>query len=222
MKHFPPWKTVLIARQALFRGALAKVISLDERFKLIAETETSGAARDLCLVCPPDLVVVEVDWQRVDEFDLIRLLQKRFEDIRFLAVPERNDAMTLNRIHESGVHGCVSMDEPMDIFEEAMCEVASGANYFPAAFHETVRRLRADPQAFSKILTSREQQILWHVASGLTSRSIAARLNIGLRSVETYRYRLMKKLEIRNLAGLIEYAFRHGIAPLQQPIDRAA
>ena len=50
-----------------------------------------------------------------------------------------------------------------------------------------------------------------HVATGLTSRTIAARLNIGLRSVETYRYRMMKKLEVKNAAGLVDYALRHGL-----------
>lgn len=222
MKHAFPWKTVLVSRQNLFRGALAKVIALDDRFRLLGEFESAPQARDVCLSCPPDLLVVEVDWQRCEEFDLIRLLQKRFEDIRILAVPERCDSLTLNRIHEAGVHGCVSKDEEMDIFEEAMSEVASGCTYFPAAFNGNVAKLRTDPNAFSKILTLREQEVLWHVASGLTSRSIAARLNIGLRSVETYRYRMMKKLEIKNVGGLIDYAFRHGLAPLPQPTPQAA
>jgi len=211
MKHSPPWKTVLIARQTLFREALAKLIALDPRFHLLGQMETGAQARDLCLACPPDLVVIEVDWQRPEEFDLIQLLQHRFEDIRILAAPDHCDALTLSRLDQARVHGCVSRDEPIEILEEAMTEVASGATYFPASYHQQIRKWRADPHAFPKILTSREQQVLWHVASGLTSRTIAARLNLGLRSIETYRYRMMKKLEIKNLAGLIDYAIRQGV-----------
>lgn len=207
----PPWKTVLIARQPLFRGALARLIALDPRFILFAEADDAPSAREACLENAPDLIIVEVDWQRSDDFELIRALHKRQRPPRILVVAEHADSFTLARVHEASVHGCVSKEEPMEILQEAMTEVASGTTYFPAAYHENVRRLRNDPNAFSKILTCREQEVLWHVASGLTNRSIAERLNIGLRSVETYRYRLMKKLSVKNAAGLMDYASRCGI-----------
>jgi DNA-binding NarL/FixJ family response regulator len=215
----PPWKTVLIARQSLFRAALERFIALDPRFNLFAEADDAVNAREACLENSPDLVIIEVDWQRPEEFELIRAIRKRPHPPRILVVAEHTDAFTLARIDEAGVHGCVSKEETTEILEEAMIEVAAGATYFPAIYHESIRRLRNDPNAFSKILTEREQEILWHVASGLTNRTIAERLNIGLRSVETYRYRLMKKLSVKNAIGLIDYASRCGILP---PNNKAA
>ena len=70
--------------------------------------------------------------------------------------------------------------------------------------------LAGDPDAFSKILSKREQEIVCLVAQGLTSNAIAERVALSKRSVETYRYRIMKKLEIENVAALVDYAYQHG------------
>src|SRR5438876_896480 len=83
-----------------------------------------------------------------------------------------------------------------------MIEGASGRDYFTAAMWRNRESLRGDPTAFAKVLSDREQEVLCYVASGWTSRSIAGQLTLSPRSVETYRYRIMRKLEIKNLAGL--------------------
>lgn len=201
----------MIARQPLVRDALARIVTVDPRFILFAEAEDAMNAREACLENSPDLVVIEVEWHRAEEFELVRALHKRPRPPRILTIAAHADSFTLARVDEATVDGCVCKDEPVEILEEAMVEVASGATYFPASFHENTRKLRNDPNAFSKILTAREQQVLWHVALGLNNRNIATRLNIGLRSVETYRYRLMKKLAVKSAKGLVEYALRCGI-----------
>jgi DNA-binding NarL/FixJ family response regulator len=210
MKKNYPWNVLLVSRQGFFRGALAKVIGLDSRFRLVGELEEAARGREMCGDFAIDLLIVELDWRRAEDFELVREAARR-SNIRVLAVLEEGDAFTMARVAEAPIHGCISKDESMEVFEEALVEIASGGTYFPAAFREQAQKLKTDPNAFSKILTFREQEVLWHVAAGLTSRTIATRLNIGLRSVETYRYRMMKKLEIKSAAGLVEYAFRNGL-----------
>jgi DNA-binding NarL/FixJ family response regulator len=210
MNVIVPWKTVLIEDQTLLRNVLAKAIRLDDRFELIGEAEDGFEGKEICLRLRPELVVTDIHLPRVDGIELARFLIKNLPGTRVLALSHLKDPITLNRLCEAGVHGYVAKDEPLEILEEAMVEVASGRNYFTAALCLSRERLRTDPNAFAKVLSDREQQILCYVASGLTSKAIAARLNLSSRSVETYRYRIMKKLEIENLAGLVDYAFRNG------------
>ena len=127
-----------------------------------------------------------------------------------LALTNLKDPFTLNRVQEIGIHGYVEKDQPLDILEEAMETVAAGGNYFTAIVEETRLHLQADPEAFSKILSRREQEIVCMVARGLTSSAIAERLGLSKRSVETYRYRIMKKLGIDNVAALVDYAYQQG------------
>ena len=66
-----------------------------------------------------------------------------------------------------------------------------------------------------EILTATERKILKLVAMGDTNSEVAAKIGLAPRTVETYRLRLMRKLEIQNLANLVRYAIRHGIIPLE-------
>jgi DNA-binding NarL/FixJ family response regulator len=211
----PPWRIVLIEDQTLFRNTLAKAIRLDDQFsqfQLLGEAADGLEAKDLCLRLTPDLIVTEIDLPRLDGIELARLLFKHLPRLRVLVLSRLKDPFTLNRLCEAGIHGYLAKEEPLEFLAEAMSEVASGRTYFTAAVRQTQARLRSDPHAFPKILSCREQAILCSVAAGLTSRSIAGRLNLSPRSVETYRYRMMRKLAIANAAGLIDYAFRNGFS----------
>ena len=199
----PPWRMVLIEAQTLLRDVLAKAIRLDVRFELLAELEDGVEDKEICVGLKPHLVVM-------DGIELARFLRKHLPNTRILALSHLDDPFTLNRLAEAGVHGYVAKDHPWEILEEAMIEVASGREYFPAALRRNQEILRSDPTAFAKILSVREQEILCYVASGWTSRSIASQLNLSPRSVETYRHRILRKLGVKNLAGLIDYAYRNG------------
>jgi len=210
MSTITPWRTVLIEGQTLLRNALAKAIRLDDRSELLAELEDGVEGKEICVRLNPDLVVMDICLPRTDGIELAGFLIRRLSNTRVLALSHWSDPFTLNRLFEAGVHGYVAKDHPWEILEEAMIEVASGRNYFPAALRQNQENLRSDPTAFAKILSVREQEILCYVASGWTSRSIASQLNLSPRSVETYRHRILRKLGVKNLAGLIDYAYRNG------------
>ncbi len=210
MNATAPWRTILIEGQTLLRNVLAKAIRLEDRFELLAEVEDPPEGREICVRLKPDLVVLDIRLPKMDGIELARFLRKHLANIRILALSQLNDPFALNLLAEAGVHGYVAKDHSWEILEEAMIEVASGRDYFPAALRRNQEILQSDPTAFAKILSVREQEILCLVASGWTSSLIASRLNLSPRSVETYRYRIMRKLQIKNLAGLIDYALRNG------------
>ena len=205
-----PWKTVLIERQTLLRNLLAKMLRLTSQFELLAEVEDAVEGKAVCLQTRPDLVILDVSVGRMEDIVLAQQLIQQLPMSRILVLSEAKDSFTLYRLHQIGIHGFVEKDQSLEVVEEALVEVASGRNYFTATLCRNEEQLRLDTQAFSKILTAKEQQILWYVAKGWTSKAIARRLNMSHRTVETYRYRLMKKLEIDSMAGLIEFAYRTG------------
>lgn len=98
-----------------------------------------------------------------------------------------------------------------------MLEVAGGRSYFTAAFCRERAGVGTDPASPARPLCARETAILREVAGGATSRTIARRLGLSLRSVETYRYRLMKKLGVGSLAALLRFAYDHGLLPAPGP-----
>lgn len=203
---------MVLEGQTLVRELLAKAISGDGRFDLVGDAGDGESGRESVRELRPDLAVIDLQMAGIDALEFVRWLRKEQPRVRVLALSTPPPPLLLNRIREMGVNGLVEKDQPLEVFLEAMGEVGAGRRYFAAEHCRTYERLRMDPQSFPKILTGREQDILRYVVEGWTSRDIAERLELSPRSVETFRYRLMRKLGVRNLAALIEFAFRTGMA----------
>lgn len=214
MKTDTAWRVALIVEQALLRNLLAQAIArIGAPFELVAVAADAREAREACLRLRPRLILLDLELAQADALELARLLSRQHLGTRILALSGPTDPVSLNRLDEIGVPGFVDKDQPLAVLEEAMRAVASGKKYRTALLTTNQGRLRSDPHAFSKFLTGREQDILRLVVKGSTSRTIAHQLGLSQRSVETFRYRLMRKLEVRNIAGLMDFAFRHGLVP---------
>ena len=116
----------------------------------------------------------------------------------------------------------VSAFQPMPlrpVVLQAIETVHSGASFFsPDVAHLVLSRLiRGNGPGLEKAnLTNREREVLTCIAQGLSNKEIACRLNIGTRTVETHRERLMRKLEIYSVAGLTRFAVAKGLIPLPE------
>tara|TARA_A100001037_G_scaffold303222_1_gene336720 strand:- start:814 stop:1455 length:642 start_codon:yes stop_codon:yes gene_type:complete len=205
-----PWTTVLVEDQALLRNVLAKAIRLDPRFELAADVEDGLEGRRVCQEIVPDLLITDVHLPGMDGVELAGFVLNALPSVRVLALTNMKDPFTLNRLQEIGIHGYVEKDQPLEILEEAMVEVVSGKTYFTATIMTNQARLSENPDAFAKVLSPRDQEILCLVARGETSKAIGERLDLSRRSVETYRYRIMKKLGLKRGADLIDYAYKNG------------
>ena len=93
-------------------------------------------------------------------------------------------------------------------------EIARGKRYLPASFFRIANELTLGNQQAPNVLTRKEQDIIRRVALGQSSRQIANDMQLSQRSVETYRYRIMRKLRVTNSAALVDYAFRNRLLHL--------
>jgi two-component system response regulator NreC len=135
-------------------------------------------------------------------------VRKGFVNTRILVLSQRSDRPTLRRLKQIGIHGFVEKEQSLEIVEEAIEEVASGRQYFTALWNRAETGFESEPGALTRLLNPRERDILRLVALGQTNRSIAVELGLSLRSVETYRYRMMRKLGLKTMASLIEFGVR--------------
>lgn len=204
-------RTILIEDQELLRNVLVKTLEMNPDFELLGDCSDGRSGQALCLERRPDLVVTDVDMPELDGITMAQSLLKELPSVRILALTNLKDPFTINRLREVGIHGYVEKDQPLDILEEAMRTVAKGEHYYTAIVQQVSSQLAKDPVAFSKILSRREQDVIRLVVDGLTSKEIAKELKLHPRSIETHRYRIMKKLELKNVVDLIAYAEKHGI-----------
>src|SRR5690606_3559683 len=199
----------LVEDQQLFLSLLANHLQSEAEFDLVAQATDGEEGLGLYKKHQPDLVLLDMMIPRISGFELGERILQLNPHANLLAITSQMDAATTNRIHQIGFHGYVEKEQPIEVLQEAMLTVAEGGFYFTHLVRENRYKLRSDPNAIHKILSNREQEILFWVAEGLTSHAIAERLMLSPRTVENHRYRTMKKLNIETIPQLIKFVMQH-------------
>jgi two-component system nitrate/nitrite response regulator NarL len=124
------------------------------------------------------------------------------------------------RILQSGAQGYVLKEATPEELVKAIETVYAGESFFSpdiarAALNQFVKGAGSGPHP--RELSNRERQVLVAIAEGFSNKEIAARLGVGVRTVETHRERIMRKLDIHSIAGLTKFAIAKGLVPLPSP-----
>lgn len=208
----PPLRVVIIEDQTLFRQMTVEIVAATPRFAVAGAAASGEEGWHLCEKSRPDLVILDLHLPGVDGFVLCDRLRRELPETRIIVVTSMIDTLTIARLMEAGVAGYVEKDQPLETLRTALRRVAGGELYFTRIVNEKRRQFQSDPQAVTKILSSREQEVLALVANGSRNREIAGRLGISQRTVEAHRASLMRKLNVDHVAGLIDFARSLGLA----------
>ena len=211
-----PCRVVIIEDQLLFRQLTMEILSGDKRFEVVGDAGDGTEGLALCLARSPQVAIVDLQIPGLSGLALCERLRRERPSTQILVVTSFNDAFTLARLWELGVAGYVEKEQPLEILKEALVKVSQGSSYYTRAVGKTHRELQRDSIAFTKILSKREQEVLGFVTIGWTSRRIAEHLTLSVRTVESHREAIMKKLGIHHVAGLVRYAGKYGIRPMEE------
>lgn len=211
-------RLLLVDDHPVVRKGIASCLSRVQHLHVVGEAgdgqEALAKARELA----PDLVLMDVDMPKMSGLMVCELLHKELPGVRVLFLSMHADADCVMKILQTGASGHVLKDATPEELTQAIETVARGETYFSAdvaklALHQFVRgneAMRNSP------LTSREREVLVHIASGLSNKEIAVQLGVGVRTVETHRERIMRKLDIHSVAGLTQFAVAEGLITVQR------
>ena len=145
--------------------------------------------------------------------DLLRRLGKRLPNLRVLAFSGYENPVLVREMIEAGAHGFVEKTAGLFEFKKGLETVANGGTYFGPAVAALLRDVVANPDASSAsdFLTDREREILQLVAESHSTREIAAKLGISIKTVDNHRTNLMRKLNLHDVASLTRYALEVGL-----------
>lgn len=209
-----PPRVVLVEDHTLVRQLFAML--LRERLGAEPAGEATTVAEGLALArrVRPDLMVV--DWSLPDGEGarLVRELAAELPGTRWLVVSSREDEGTLRAALALGVHGVVLKSSPLEILLEAMKRVLAGGTYYCARSSMVLMEsIRSEAPVLGSPLTLREREVLRGLARGLNPKEIADLAGASAKTVQNQISYLKEKLGIREPAGLILYAQKHGIVP---------
>ena len=172
---------------------------------------TGQEALRSCREVVPELVILDLVLPDGDGLDFLKQIFAIAPAAKVIALSSHIDEFMLHRALSSRVHGILDKNEqPLKVLHEAIASVLAGQRYLSSLVQQLRASVRADPTAFDKILSEREQEVLRFVGDGLTNEQIAGRLAISVSTAKHHRLNLMAKLDMHSTPQLIRYAIEKG------------
>ncbi len=204
---------VLAYRQAVVRRGLSMLLGQVSDFRLVAETADFDGARACVAAHAPKVLVLDLDQPKGAPLEAISLLAGAFPATSLVAMSARQDAAFVRAAISAGARGYVASAETAGELTRTIRRAASStAAPYPALY--AVPAISSLPPAGPCELSPRESEVLGLIAIGYTNAEIGGRLMLSVRTVETHRSHIRDKLGSPTRAGLVEYAFAHGIHAL--------
>jgi DNA-binding NarL/FixJ family response regulator len=205
-------RIVVVEPQRLFRESFRALLRTQPDFEVVGDAGEADAALSIAAACSPDIAVVEVSVAAGGDRSLLRDLAKLASPPKVVAVSSGPRQSVLFRPPADGVAGMVSKDDPADEAFTAIRLTAAGRTYVtPRLSAPQPSQQDGDRPAILRTLTCREQEVFELVLRGDSTASIAGKLSVSPRTVETHRAHVMRKLGVRSTVDLVRIAARNGL-----------
>jgi DNA-binding NarL/FixJ family response regulator len=205
-----PARIILVDDHPLVRDGLRARLDSVPRLSVIGEAGNAKEALALAAdeANPPDLALMDVGMSGMSGIELAALFHERHPGIRVLMLSMHDNVEYVKQAVRAGASGYVLKDSPATEIIQAIDAVLAGKTFFSAGL--AARMIQAQSmQTPLERLTPRELDILDALAEGLSSKQIALQHGLSVRTVETHRLNLKRKLDIDGQAELIKFAVEH-------------
>jgi two-component system, NarL family, nitrate/nitrite response regulator NarL len=209
----------LVDDHPVVRKGISSCLSRLRHIEVVGEAGDGKEALRKIRELAPDLVLMDVEMPEMDGLAVTELLRRELPKINVLVLSMHSSPEYVKRILQSGARGYVLKGASPEELARAIEVVQSGEAFFsPEVARMALNQVmgQADEKGQGATLTRREKEVLTHIAEGLSNKEIATRLDVGVRTVETHRERIMRKLNIHSIAGLTKYAIANGLISLRQ------
>jgi DNA-binding NarL/FixJ family response regulator len=204
-----PLRIILADDHALVRKGFRALLEREE-LQVVAEAGDGLEAVRLAEVHHPDVVVLDLAMPQLTGLEAAGEILRRVPGVRLVLLTMHTDEYQIVAALRTGIRAYVLKAQGAHDLIQAIRDVVNGGIYLSPGVSRVVvdaylagRSVPADP------LGAREREVLQLIADGKTSKEIAALLGLSVKSTETYRARIMDKLDIHETAGLVRYAIRH-------------
>ena len=206
-------RLLLVDDHAVVREGLRSLLSDDSKFEIVGDAHDGMAALAAAERLRPDIVVMDVSMPSMNGAQATRRLKELHPGIKTIALTVHEEGGYLRSLMDAGASGYVLKRSAASELLRAIDAVAEGGVYLDSSIAgQLVNKLgqRKATLAPSAALSEREREVVRYVAHGYSNKEIATKLDVSVKTVETYRYRATEKLGLHSRADLVRYAIDQG------------
>ncbi len=214
-------RILLADDHAIVLDGLASLLDKYSDFTVVGRAADGFDAVRLSGELSPDVVVMDISMPGLNGIDATRKILAADPRIKVIALSMHNDSMYVSEALKSGARGYLLKESAFDELIAALRTVMKGRCYLSSSITGVVVKdyvgllegVGPESGAFA-VLSRREREVLQALAEGLSTKDIAGRLGVSVKTVETYRSQIMDKLDLHTVAELTKYAIREGLTSL--------
>ena len=209
-------RVILADDHTLVRAGIRRILESQPEFEVVAEAHDGAAAIDALDRYDADVLVLDLNMNGLEGIDVLRQSKRTKPDVRVVILTMHAGREYVARAIAEGADGYLLKDSAVQDLAAAIEAVMGGGTFFSPAIQQQMAEMVRDGGSRQGLqgLTDREREVLTLIARGLSTKEIAAELDIGHRTVETHRANLMRKLGVKSVALLTQVAIREGIVPI--------
>lgn len=206
-------RIALIEDHVVVRKALKVLLSQARGMQVIGEATTGQEGLAMIKAKHPDVVILDFRLPDTDGLEMTQKIMRFDPDIKVLVMTAVQSNMLAQRLLSAGAHGYLTKENSTTELETAIRRVHSGQRYISpdVANQLALQRINPNQKNPFDVLSKREMQVLLLLAKGLKPQIIAEQLFISPKTVNSYRYRLFEKLNVKTDVALINLAIRYGL-----------
>ena len=216
----PPVRVILADDHTLVRAGIRRILESLPACGVVDVAVDGLPAIDSLRRVEADVLVLDLTMEGRDGIEVLRVAKAERPALKVIVLTMHAGREYVARAMQEGANGYLLKDSAVQDLAAAIAAVQSGLTYFsPAVQQQMAEMLKGGVPAGPDLraLTDREREVLILLARGLSTKEIAANLDVGVRTVETHRANLMRKLGVRSVAVLTQVAIREGIIDLPTP-----
>jgi DNA-binding NarL/FixJ family response regulator len=211
----PRTRVILADDHTLVRAGIRRILESQPQFEVVAEAADGASALEAVHRVDADVLVLDLNMNGLEGIDVLKQARRSKPELRVVILTMHAGREYVARALAEGADGYLLKDSAVQDLAAAIEAVIGGGTFFSPAIQQQMAEIVRDGHRQGlQGLTEREREVLTLIARGLTTKEIAASLDIGPRTVETHRANLMRKLGVKSVALLTQVAIREGIVPI--------
>jgi DNA-binding NarL/FixJ family response regulator len=203
------------------RQGLHSLLEKQQDMEVVAEAENGRTAVHLAAELAPDVVIMDLTMPDLNGVEATKQILNKSPDTKIVALSMHSDSLFVTAMLKSGAAGYLLKECAFEELTRAIRTVMGGKTYLSPSIsgvvvEDYIHRLSKTDSSNSDILSDREREVLQLLAEGNSTKQVALKLHISVKTVETHRRQIMSKLNIHTVAELTKYAIRKGITQVDK------